>query len=113
MESIMDKARQRTVLLIDDEPDVLESLALVFRTTGYIIHTAESGLEALKRFKEQHIDLVICDNALPDIQGLDLIKQFRDIDPNIQMIIVIFMIIIQVNISIRKSHLILVLQEIR
>lgn len=77
-----------TVLIVDDEPEILESLSLIFKLRHFNVITASSGNEALELFSREPISVVLCDNSLPDIQGIELLKEFRSILPEVQMIMV-------------------------
>ena len=57
------------VLLVDDEPPVLEVLSRYLRCDGHSVATAESGREALEKFRHNFFDLVVLDRAMPDMSG--------------------------------------------
>ncbi|MDI7278037.1 MAG: response regulator, partial [Anaerolineae bacterium] len=64
----------QTVLAIDDEPLVLNSWKRILEALGARVVEARSGTEALLRLRGQSsFDLVLVDNALPDVRGVDLI----------------------------------------
>jgi two-component system, OmpR family, KDP operon response regulator KdpE len=62
----MDK---RTILVVDDEPDVLKVLSKGLSAHGYDVTTADNGKDALMITREKHPDLVILDILMPDISG--------------------------------------------
>ncbi len=67
----------KTILLVDDEERVLLVLGTICSSEGYKVLKANSGREALELCREQHVDLVILDIYMPDMNGLDLIRRLR------------------------------------
>ncbi|NIR16194.1 MAG: response regulator, partial [Desulfobacterales bacterium] len=84
----MNEDRNISVLVVDDEPDVLESFSLIFETQGFSVMRAATGKEAVDVFSRSPVPVVVCDNSLPDALGIDLLKEFRSINPDTQVIIV-------------------------
>ncbi|GAB4389736.1 MAG: sigma-54 dependent transcriptional regulator [Thermodesulfovibrionales bacterium] len=84
------EARENNIslMVVDDEPDVLESLAMIFRARGYSVTTASSGSEAVDLFGREPVPVVVCDHALPDSDGIGLLERFREVLPEVQMIMV-------------------------
>lgn len=66
-----------TLLLVDDEPSILSSLRRLLRPVGYKIHTAESGKEGLAILEQEHVDLVISDMRMPEMDGAKFLEQVR------------------------------------
>jgi two-component system KDP operon response regulator KdpE len=66
-----------TVLVIDDEPQILRALRINLRVREYDVHTAGSGSEALEVAARHPPDLVILDLGLPDLDGVDVIHGLR------------------------------------
>jgi response regulator RpfG family c-di-GMP phosphodiesterase len=62
------------VLLVDDEPDVLDFLAEVFRYHACVVSAAPTAEQALARLDPESVDLVVCDIKLPGLSGLDLLQ---------------------------------------
>ncbi len=73
----------RTILVVDDEEDVRTALSRVLGDAGYTVLAAESGEEALEVLREQPVKLLISDNNMPGISGLDLFKDVRRRHPQI------------------------------
>lgn len=65
------------VLLIDDEPEILRSLTTNLRAHGYEVATAANGRDALARWSAGRPDVVVLDLGLPDIDGVDVLRQIR------------------------------------
>jgi DNA-binding NtrC family response regulator len=76
------------LLIVDDEPDVLESFSLIFEANGFDVVRASSGQEAIELFSDRPVPVVVCDNSLPDAQGVELLQEFRSVLPETQVIIV-------------------------
>ncbi|HXD89334.1 MAG TPA: sigma-54 dependent transcriptional regulator [Urbifossiella sp.] len=76
-----------TLLLVDDEPNVLYSLELSLAAEALDIVTAQSGKDALRRLRRGAIDAVILDVRLPDMSGLDVFDRIRAEDPRLPVII--------------------------
>jgi two-component system KDP operon response regulator KdpE len=66
------------VLAVDDEAGVLRLIKLELSEQGYEVATAEDGAQALQAVNEQAPDIVVLDVMLPDIDGLELLKQLRE-----------------------------------
>jgi DNA-binding NtrC family response regulator len=68
---------QSKVLLVDDSPNILNALLRVFRDEGYKIFTANSGKAALEILKKESIDLILCDENMPEMPGTELLRFAR------------------------------------
>ncbi|WP_251550061.1 response regulator transcription factor [Neobacillus muris] len=65
------------ILLVDDERRIIEVLEAYLEREGYEIHSADNGLDALKKVKTIHPDLIILDLMLPDISGEEVCRLVR------------------------------------
>jgi two-component system alkaline phosphatase synthesis response regulator PhoP len=65
------------LLIIDDEPVIVESLAYSLRRESYDVSIAENGVDALDLFDRTHPDLVVLDIMLPGMDGLEVCKRLR------------------------------------
>jgi len=74
------------LLIVDDEPQIVEVIAKAFIPLGYQLFTATNGQEAMRIFQDEHIDLAILDYSLPDICGADLFRQMRAITPDFPVV---------------------------
>ncbi len=66
------------VLVIDDEPPIVELLALLFEEEGFLVLSAYDGAEGLRLAEERQPDLVISDVSMPRLSGIDLVRRLRD-----------------------------------
>jgi len=73
----------RTVLVVDDDADVRSTLARVLGSAGYTILTAESGEEGLKLLASHPVQLVISDQNMPGMSGIDFLKVVRERHPHV------------------------------
>lgn len=65
---------QRTLLLVDDEPNVLAALKRLFRRDGYTIITANSGLEGLEVLAQHKVDVIMSDQRMPGMTGVQFLR---------------------------------------
>ncbi len=77
-----------TLLIIDDEPSIRESLSLFFGDEGYRVLTAENGEKGLALFFKERVDIVITDLRMPVVDGLEVMTRIHDHDPDIPMVVV-------------------------
>jgi DNA-binding NtrC family response regulator len=77
-----------SVLIIDDEAAIRESLQTLLEMDGYAVETAPTGEQGLARIGQQAFDLVLLDLALPDRNGMDLLAELRALDPQLSVIMI-------------------------
>jgi DNA-binding response OmpR family regulator len=66
-----------TILLIDDEVELRENLAEILSFENYTVIEAEDGLQGFEKATSLHPDLILCDIAMPGIDGFELLKRLR------------------------------------
>ncbi|MDR1000424.1 MAG: response regulator transcription factor [Clostridiales bacterium] len=69
--------KTKNVLIVDDEPKILEVLSALFKSKGFYVFQAETGKQALAIMSEQNIALVVLDLMLPDIMGEEVCSAIR------------------------------------
>lgn len=74
------------ILIIDDEPQVRTMLRKILEYEGYEVVDAKDGKDGLNLFRNRPIDLVITDLIMPEKDGLQTIKELRQIVPGIRII---------------------------
>lgn len=74
-------AKQYTILIVDDEPDILDSLALSLEE-DYNVLTATSGFDGLELLKEHEVALIISDQRMPKMTGVEFLAQAEEMSPN-------------------------------
>ncbi len=77
-----------SVLIIDDEAEIRESLRTLLEIEGYEVEAAATGEEGSAHLGERSFDLVLLDLALPDRNGLDLLAELRAQDPSLSVIMI-------------------------
>jgi len=75
-------AVKHTILFVDDEINILNSLKRLFRREGYNILAANSGVEAIEYFKENNISLVISDQRMPEMTGVEVLAKVKKLSPD-------------------------------
>lgn len=76
-----------TILIIDDEPMLCRSLALILQQAGYAAKSAQTAREALRLLNQEVYDLVFLDIQLPDQSGIELLPQIRELHPEMPVLI--------------------------
>lgn len=70
----MAKAR---ILIVEDEPNIVESLSFILGRAGFEVDTISDGAEALERLRRQSFSALVLDIMLPGMNGLDVLKAIR------------------------------------
>ncbi len=76
------------ILIVDDEPFICENLKRILEEEGYHTVVAQAGKRAMECLLEEAIDLVFLDLNLPDISGLEVLKQIKELDPELLVIVI-------------------------
>lgn len=71
-----------TILIVDDEENILNALKRLFRKENYQILTSKSGEEGLKILDEQEVDLIISDLKMPFMNGVEFLSKAKEKDPS-------------------------------
>ena len=77
-----------SLLVVDDEPDILETTRWAFETSGYQVYTAGSGEEALHLFQTSRPELLLIDYKLPRMSGTEFLRAVRATDAHIPAIMI-------------------------
>ena len=80
-------AGARRVLIIDDEPAVLRVLGLLLERNGFAVVSATNGREGLARLAEKGFDVVLTDIIMPELSGVDFLKELRQHDLDVPVIL--------------------------
>lgn len=67
----------KKILIVDDEPDILEFLSYNFRKKGYNVITASDGAEGIKKATAESPDLIISDILMPEMDGIEMCREIR------------------------------------
>jgi two-component system alkaline phosphatase synthesis response regulator PhoP len=84
------KNKDIKILLVDDEPDILEIIGYNLSIEGYQVITAENGIQAIKKAKKERPQLIILDVMMPEMDGIEACEQIRKI-PELSNTIITFL----------------------
>ena len=76
-----------TILIIEDDPDNLRSVAEVAEDAGFETRKAATGLAGVEEFQKITPDVVLTDLALPDIDGIQVLRRLHKLDPAVPVLI--------------------------
>jgi two-component system response regulator PilR (NtrC family) len=74
------------ILIVDDELSMRQFLTHLFQRDGHSIRVAENGRQAMAMLRQQTVDVVISDVKMPDMGGIELLRAARELQPNIEII---------------------------
>ncbi|MFZ5724677.1 MAG: EAL domain-containing protein [Pseudomonadota bacterium] len=72
----------KTILLVDDEPNILRALSRLLRRDGYRIHVASSAREAFAILAQNDVQVIISDQRMPEVCGTEFLAQVKDLYPD-------------------------------
>ena len=84
------KKKDIKILLVDDEPDILEIVGYNLSNEGYKVITAENGVEGVKKAKKEKPQLIILDVMMPEMDGIEACEQIRTI-PDLKDVVITFL----------------------
>lgn len=87
MSKNIDRMDSISILLVDDNPEICHTMKDFLSILFKKVLTAEDGVRALQRYKKESFDLVITDIAMPEMDGLTLVKKIREIDSKQSIVI--------------------------
>ncbi|MCG7856030.1 T9SS response regulator signal transducer PorX [Flavihumibacter sp.] len=77
-----------TILWVDDEMESLQSQKLFLETKGYVVHTLTNGFDAIDFVKANPVDLVLMDETMPGMTGLETLAQIKEISQQIPVVLI-------------------------
>jgi two-component system alkaline phosphatase synthesis response regulator PhoP len=84
------ESKAHKILLVDDEPDVLEFIGYNLKKSGYEVHTTHNGRDAIEKAKEVNPHLILLDVMMPEMDGIETCEEIRK-DPGMQNTIIAFL----------------------
>jgi len=66
------------ILIVDDDPDILDAMTMIIESQGYQVVTARDGIEGLANLKAENPDLLILDLMMPKMDGFAVCKELQD-----------------------------------
>lgn len=76
------------VLVVDDDRGVREALAEYLETLEYSVATAEDGQDALKKYHQSEVDIILADLIMPNMDGMEFLKRVREINDDVIFLMV-------------------------
>ena len=76
------------ILVVDDEQLVRDLLVSFLSSLGFVVETAQDGVEGMDKYLEGNFDLVLTDLSMPNMDGLELLKELREIDDEAVVLII-------------------------
>jgi two-component system cell cycle response regulator len=92
-----------SVLVVDDDPRLLQIIEMYLRLEGYDVVTAENGEDALDRLRAQHVALVILDVMMPGMDGIEACRRIRA-DPSTADIPVVMCTALSADEDVRRAR---------
>jgi len=74
------------VLLVDDEPEFLETLVKRLKKRKLEVYSAQSGMAALKTLEQTPVDVVVLDVKMPDMDGIETLREIKLLRPSVEVI---------------------------
>jgi two-component system alkaline phosphatase synthesis response regulator PhoP len=84
------KKKDIKILLVDDEPDILEIVGYNLSQEGYTIYTAQNGLKAIEEAKKREPHLILLDIMMPEMDGIEACEKIRELEGMEDVIIAFF-----------------------
>ncbi|HEY0456532.1 MAG TPA: response regulator [Verrucomicrobiae bacterium] len=76
------------ILVVDDQPEVLQSMLMALEGFGYEVHTASNALEALQEFQNRFFHLAIIDQMMPGPKGNELAACLKGYEPDVPVVMI-------------------------
>ncbi len=79
--------QNKTILVVDNEETIRETLMKILKREGYNVLTAADGQEALEMIRKHEVNLILSDICMPRIDGHNLLKQVKAILPEVEIVL--------------------------
>ncbi len=76
-----------SVLVVDDNEDLLQTFSLILKRRGFNVDTAENGAAAVDKFKAHPVDVILMDIVMPEMNGVEAFRKIREISPRAKVIL--------------------------
>ena len=77
-----------SILVVDDEPNICESIQKALSRSGYDVTTSLNPFQALRSLETRTFDLVLCDIRMPEMDGLELLARIKETNPSISVVMI-------------------------
>ena len=82
-----DKSSDYKILIVDDEPGIIDSLSIVLKRSGYLYEGVTDPLEAIEKVRKEHFDLMILDYLMTPIHGDEVVKRIREFNSDLYILL--------------------------
>jgi two-component system, OmpR family, alkaline phosphatase synthesis response regulator PhoP len=82
--------KKKKILIVDDEPDILEFLSYNFRKNNFDVSIACNGLQGIKKMNTDKPEIIVCDILMPEMDGIEMCNEVRN-NPEFSTIPFIFL----------------------
>ena len=76
-----------TILVVDDNEDLLETFAMILKRRGFNVATAGNGAAAVDRFRERSFDVTLMDIVMPEMNGVEAFRKIKEMQPGAPIIL--------------------------
>jgi len=76
-----------TILIVDDNEDLLQTFAMILKRRGFLVETAGDGTSAVDKFREQNFDVTLMDVVMPEMNGVEAFKKIKEMRPGAPVIL--------------------------
>jgi DNA-binding NtrC family response regulator len=80
--------KKSSIMIVDDEPDILVVLGEYLSKEGFKVLTASDGKKAIEKVKENKVDLILLDMAMPNLNGIETLREIKKLKPEISVIMI-------------------------
>jgi len=82
------ETKKSSIMIVDDEPDILMILGEFLSSEGFKVLTAKSGQQAVDKLHEMKANLVLLDMAMPGMNGIETLRELKKIQPDLPVIMI-------------------------
>lgn len=76
-----------TILIVDDNQDLLATFAMILKRRGFLVETAVNGVDAVEKFKHRSYDVTLMDVVMPDMNGVEALRCIKEMEPDSPVIL--------------------------
>ena len=80
-------SQEPTILVVDDNEDLLETFALILKRRGFSVETADNGAAAVAKFQQHNFDVTLMDVVMPELDGVEAFRRIKEIAPGASVIL--------------------------